>query len=271
MSKQMYFIYTWGCQMNAADSERIAGDYQSRGFVAAKIPEEADEIVFTTCSVRKSAEDRVLGLIYNLSQSYKKLKKRPKLILTGCMLHYGKEKLKEMLPIVDEFLPVTEVGFNTPSIRQSLRHAFIPVSSGCNSYCTYCIVPLSRGRERSRPKDEIISQIKELVGKGYSEVTLLGQNVNSYGLEKIGMSIRKRLDENREIPAPQTQYKPFKGSPPFVELLEEVCAVPQIKKVHFMSSNPWDFYDELIDCIAQNPKKLTDRSISLFNQGMTRF
>ncbi|MGI5828019.1 MAG: MiaB/RimO family radical SAM methylthiotransferase [Patescibacteria group bacterium] len=261
MPKKKYFIYTWGCQMNVADSERIAGDYESRGYVSAQTPEEADEIIFTTCSVRKSAEDRVRGLIYNIARQYKNAPKQPKLILTGCMLHYGEQKLKKMLPIIDEFLPITEVGFNTPSIRNSKTHAFIPISSGCNSFCTYCIVPLARGREKSRPKEEIIDEIKELANQGYDEVTLLGQNVNSYGLEKIGMNIRKCLDENRKIPAPQTQYKPFQGKPPFVELLDEVCEISQIKKIHFMSSNPWDFYEELIDCIACNAK--IDRQIHL--------
>ena len=256
-----YFIYIWGCQMNTADSQRIAGDYQSRGYEEAKTIDDADEIVFTTCSVRKSAEDRVRGLIFNLSQKYKDSKIRPKLILTGCMLHYGQNKLQEMFPLVDEFLPITEVGFNTPSIRKDPKHAFVPISSGCNSFCTYCIVPLARGRERSRPKAEIIKEIQDLVALGYDEITLLGQNVNSYGLEKIGMSLRKRLDLSREIPAPQTQYKPFAGKPLFVDLLESICLIKQIKKIHFLSSNPWDFYEELIDCLAANPK--IDRQIHL--------
>ncbi len=256
-----YFIYTWGCQMNVADSQRIAGDYQSRGYIEAATVEEADEIVFTTCSVRKSAEDRVLGLIHNLTKAFNAQNKRPKLILTGCMIHYGQETLKKKLPAVDEFLPIAEVGFNIPSVRNSLSHAFVPISSGCNSFCTYCVVPLARGREKSRQKNEILVEVMKLVEEGYTEVTLLGQNVNSYGLEKVGMSIRKRLDENRSIPAPQSQYKPFKDKPPFVELLDEVCALDGLGRVHFMSSNPWDFYEELIECIARNPK--IDRTIHL--------
>ena len=247
--------------MNVADSDRIAGDYQSRGYSEAKTVEEADDIILTTCSVRKSAEDRVLGLVHNFSLKFKTAKRRPKIIITGCMLHYGEEKLRKMLPAVDEFMPISEVGFNTPSIRKEKELAFVPISSGCNSFCTFCIVPKSRGREKSRSMEEIITEINDLVKQGYSKVMLLGQNVNSWGLEKIGMSLRKRLDENREIPAPQTQYLPFEGKPPFVQLLENVCAIEGVHNVQFITANPWDFHEELIDCIAQNPK--IDRMIHL--------
>ncbi|NMC36537.1 MiaB/RimO family radical SAM methylthiotransferase [Candidatus Beckwithbacteria bacterium] len=249
-----YFIQTWGCAMNEADAQRIAGVYESRGYILAKNADEADEIVLVTCSVRKSAEDRVLGLVHNLSQKYKNKKSRPKLILSGCMLHYGEEKLHEILPLVDEFLPISEVSFNTPSIRQSKTKALVPISTGCNSFCSYCVVPLARGREKSRPMKNIITEIEKLAQDGFSEIMLLGQNVNSYGLEKIGMSLRKRLDEDRKMPSPQSQYKAFKGKPPFVRLLEKICAIEGIKKVEFISSNPWDFHWQLIDCIAANPK-----------------
>lgn len=254
MSNKKYFIYTWGCQMNVADSERIAGDYHNKGYVEAKSPEEADEIVLTTCSVRKSAEDRVLGLVHNFSQKAKQSKKRPKLIVTGCMLHYGEEILRKKLPLVDEFLPISEVGFNTPSIRKDKQHAWVPISSGCNSFCTYCIVPKSRGREISRPFDDIVAEVKDLAKKGYKSLTLLGQNVNSWGLEKIGIGMRKQLNDQRQIPAPQTQYLPFEGLPPFVKLLQAVCAVEGVEKVDFITSNPWDFHQELIDFIASEPK-----------------
>lgn len=271
-----FYLYVWGCAMNVADSQRIAGFYESKGFVLAKKAEQADEIIFVTCSVRKSAEDRVLGLIYNLSQKYNspslskegrlnKVKSgrfhKPKLILTGCMLHYGIEKLKEKLPFVDEFLPISKFPFSLPSNRENKKHALIPISSGCNSFCTYCIVPLARGREKSRPEKEILEEINCLTQKGYEEFTLLGQNVNSYGLEKIGMGLRKVLDTSKNIPSNQSQYRSFKGKPPFVKLLEKICQIDKVKKIHFMSSNPWDFYEELIDCIAENPK--IDRQIHL--------
>lgn len=269
--------------MNVADSERIAGDYQSRGYREAKSLEQADEIVINTCSVRQSAEDRVVGLLYNLSLKLKSRAKRPKIILTGCMLHYGNDRLRQMLPTIDEILPINKIGSDKLKLRQSPppgqatphrliqscsmpdpsagRHAWIPISTGCNSFCTFCIVPLSRGREKSRPQAEILREVRDLIDRGYESITLLGQNVNSYGLEKIGISLRKHLDNNREIPAPQTQYRAFSGKPPFVKLLEALRQFKALKKISFMTSNPWDFYPELIDCLAQNPK--IDRLIHL--------
>ncbi len=263
MKSKTYYIYTWGCAMNAADSQRIAGWYEQNGYVLAKTVDEADEIILTTCSVRKSAEDRVLGLVVNLSKEFKLKKRKPKIILTGCMLHYGEEKLRGILPDVGEFKHITEIGFQNPSVRPDPRHALIPISTGCNSFCTYCVVPLARGREKSRPMDEIIKEIQELVEKEYIEFTLLGQNVNSYGLEKVGMSMRKRLDTDKSLPSNQSQYKVFRGDPPFVKLLDKICAIDGVKKVNFMSSNPWDFHDELIECITRNPKINRELHIAL--------
>jgi tRNA-2-methylthio-N6-dimethylallyladenosine synthase len=177
------------------------------------------------------------------------------------MLHHGVEKLKALLPAVDEFLPISEVGFNNPQVRKDKHHAWVTISTGCNSFCTFCIVPKSRGRESSRPYADIMKEVRGLAREGYTEITLLGQNVNSWGLEKIGMSLRKRLDEDRQIPAPQTQYLPVKGTPPFVKLLKAVCETKGIEKVHFLTSNPWDFHQELIDYIATQPK--IDRTIHL--------
>jgi tRNA-2-methylthio-N6-dimethylallyladenosine synthase len=189
---------------------------------------------------------------------------KPKIILTGCMIHHGEEKLLGMLPQVDEILPIGEVGFNSSAVRRDKKHAWIPISSGCNSFCTYCIVPLSRGREVSRPMPEILSEVKDLVKKGYTEITLVGQNVNSYGLEKIGVNLRKLLlrhPKQLKVPSNQSQYKKFKGVPPFVELLDQICEFKEIKKLRFMSSNPWDFSDALIDCITRHPQ--IDRFIHL--------
>lgn len=238
-----YFIYTFGCQMNKADSERIAGDYQKRGFAETKNFKTATEIVINTCSIRKSAEDRVIGLLLNLG----KLKPKPKIILTGCMIHYGQPKLLAMLPSLDEVLPINEVGFNSPSIRRDKRHAWVPISNGCNSFCSYCIVPYSRGREKSRPEKDILNEISRLVEKGYTEITLLGQNVNSYGLDNIGIGLRK--SERRQ------------DIPPFVKLLEKVCDFKQLKQIRFMTSNPWDFSDALVNCIAKYPQ--IDRFVHL--------
>ncbi|MFH0942629.1 MAG: radical SAM protein, partial [Candidatus Beckwithbacteria bacterium] len=238
----------------------------------------ADEIIVNTCSVRKSAEDRVIGLLLNLTKN----KGRRKIILTGCMIHHGAAKLLAMMPGLDEILPINEVGFNLPSVRRDRHHAWVPVSNGCNSFCTYCIVPFSRGREISRPQKEILAEVKNLVDQGYTELTLLGQNVNSYGLEKVGINLRKLLMRHPgqiKLPSNQSQYKKFKGIPPFVQLLEKICRFNQLKKIRFLTSNPWDFPDSLIDFIATHPQidrfiylpvqSGSDRILKLMNRGYT--
>jgi len=262
-SKKAYFIYTFGCQANKSDSERIAGDYQARGFIKAKAVDQADEIIINTCAVRQRAEDRVVGLIHNLSKKFK-TKKKSKIILTGCMIHHGQHQLLKMLPLIDEVLPIMEVGFNLPIVRRDQHHAWVPISTGCNSFCSYCVVPFSRGREHSRPMSDILQEIEALIKKDYTEITLVGQNVNSYGLEKVGISLRKLLMRDPKkinLPTNQSQYKQFKGKPPFVKLLEKIITYSQIKIIRFLSSNPWDFSDQLIDCIAQHKK--IDRYIHL--------
>ncbi len=282
-----YFIHTFGCQANKADSERIAGDYESRGFTAATSWKEADEIVVNTCSVRQSAEDRVRGYLLNVEKHFvAKSTTKPKIILTGCMTHFNQEEILARLPMVDQILPMDEVGFNTPISRSDKHHAWIPISTGCNSFCTYCIVPFSRGREVSRPFDDIVNEVKQLAATGYTEITLLGQNVNSYGLEKTGVSLRKRLLSTDqpftqvELPTNQSQYHSPKGTPPFVSLLKAISQFEEIKIIRFMTSNPWDFHDELIDEIAQNPKidrylhlpiqSGSNRMLKLMNRGYTR-
>lgn len=282
-----YFIHTFGCQANKADSERIAGDYDARGYILAKSWRTADEIVINTCSIRQSAEDRALGLMLNIVKYCRaRHKRKPKIILTGCIVHFNESEIMKLFPMVDQVLPISEVGFNISALRRDKTHAWIPISSGCNSFCTYCIVPFSRGREISRPHDEIIAEIKDLANQGYNQITLLGQNVNSYGLEKVGVSIRKmmlNLDKpfnQIEIPSNQSQYHAPKGEPPFVTLIKDISAIPEIKVIRFLSSNPWDFHDELIREIANNPKidrylhlpiqSGSNKILKLMNRGYTR-
>ncbi len=267
MSKRTYYIHTFGCQANKSDSERIAGDYHARGYLEAKTWQVCDELVVNTCAVRQRAEDRARGFIYTVKQYFKKNKsKRPKIIFTGCMTHHGAKKILKMMPIVDQVLPINEVGFNQQAIRRDKKHAWVPISVGCNSFCTYCIVPYSRGREKSRKMEEILTEITALVEQGYSEVTLLGMNVNSWGLEKVGIGFRKMLMENKEftradLPDNQSQYLKPKGTPPFVKLLQAISKFDQVKKIRFMSSNPWDFHDELIAEVGKNKK--IDRYVHL--------
>ncbi|MEN8253226.1 MAG: MiaB/RimO family radical SAM methylthiotransferase, partial [Patescibacteria group bacterium] len=170
-----------------------------------------------------------------------------------------------MMPSIDEILPINEVGFNLPVIRRDKKHAWVPISAGCNSFCTYCIVPYSRGREKSRDFDAILAEVKGLVENGYDEITLLGMNVNSWGLENLGIGFRKMLLDKKlkreDLPENQSQYLKPKGTLPFVKLLRAISEFKKIKIIRFLSSNPWDFYDELIQEVANNKK--IDRYIHL--------
>jgi tRNA-2-methylthio-N6-dimethylallyladenosine synthase len=277
-----YFIKTFGCQQNKADSERIAAAFEARGMKPAKGYADADYIVINTCMVRQSAEDRVYGLVRNLGK-IKEKKTRLKIIVTGCMVGVafrdktGKilQKLKERMPQVDEFMPIEEVGFDNEPVRVSKTHAWIPISNGCNNFCTFCVVPFTRGREISRPFEDIIVEAKKLKEQGYKEVTLLGQNVNSYGadlilgeknvqvmrdLDKIYFEKSKVKSQKSKIKVKSQNYKPiyvkhlgrYRIPTLFPYLLEEVAKLG-FEKVDFISSNPWDFSDELIDVIAKYP------------------
>jgi len=235
-----YFIKTYGCQMNESDSERIAGWYESRGWKGTKKIEEADEIVINTCSVRQSAEDRVYGLINNLAKS--------KIILTGCMLRYPIADLKKKLPAVSEFRKISEFKVRDPkfAIRKSQIHAWVPIMEGCSHFCTYCVVPYARGPEKSRPFEEIVCEVEELAKRGYKEIALLGQNVNSYGKDL-------KTNPNFKIKNPKLKlkiknFKKFKT--PFALLLAVLHETPGIEKISFITSNPWDLPDDIIEAMG---------------------
>ncbi|HYD34504.1 MAG TPA: radical SAM protein [Vitreimonas sp.] len=265
--QKTYYIHTFGCQSNKSDSERIAGDYAARGYLEVDDWRKCDELVVNTCAVRQRAEDRAKGFLNNVKIHFNELgHSRPKIILTGCMTHHGHDKLYEMLPIVDEILPINEVGFNNAAVRKDKKHAWLPISTGCNSFCTFCIVPYSRGREQSRSFESIMDEVQRLVDEGYEEITLLGMNVNSWGLEKVGIGFRKLMMENKnftreDLPDNQSQYLRADETPPFVKLVRAISSFDQIKKIRFLTSNPWDFHDELIEEVVTNPK--IDRYVHL--------
>lgn len=255
-----YYIKTFGCQANKADSQRIAGDYQSRGWRPAPNWQQAGQIVINTCAVRQSAENRVDGLLHNIVAHFNQHSlPRPKIILTGCMNYHGQQELFKLYPMIDQVIPVNQVGFNQPAVRRHKDHAWVPISGGCNSFCTYCIVPYARGREHSRPSKDILSEVKDLSNRGYTKITLLGQNVNSYGLEKTGIGLRKLHLRNpdldlSDLPSNQSQYLKPQSTPPFVKLLQQVSQIKNIKNIRFLTSNPWDFHDQLIQELATNKK-----------------
>lgn len=261
-----FFIQIYGCQANKSDAERLTAMYLDNGYVQAEDWQNCDELILVTCSVRKRAEDRVRAFLHKIMNYFQEEEKPvPKVVFSGCMLHHGVAKLRKMLPMVDEFMPTNKMAFAKRAMRKDKNHAFVPISTGCNSFCTFCIVPFARGREASRPFQDIIDEVAQLAKTGYTEITLLGQNVNSWGLEKMGISARKMMlrgDIKREdLPTNQSQYLNFEGTPPFVKLLQEISHFPEIKTIRFLSSNPWDFSDELIAEIAKNQK--IDRFIHL--------
>ncbi len=266
-----YFIKTFGCQQNHADSERIERNLKGRGMVKARSYRSADYIVINTCMIRESAENRVYGLVNNLGELKKK--REIKIIVTGCMVGLafrdktGKylKKIRETMPQVDEFMPIEEVGFDFAPVRQDRINAWVPISNGCNNFCTFCIVPFTRGREISRPYRDIVDECLELRKKGYENITLLGQNVNSYGSdlllgEKNNQTVRdinktyfkKITDNNREIKPVYVKHLGRYRIPTLFPILLEEVARMGFKKVDFISSNPWDFSDELIKVVSRN-------------------
>ncbi len=263
-----YKIITFGCQANKSDSERIAYVLESSGYKKTADEKNADVLVFNTCSVRKSAEDRVFGQAKNITK-IKKQNKNLKVILTGCMMHHKKEYLQEKMPFVDIFLHIKDL-YTLPSLlgetlkikpkeylsfeakHESNFRAYIPISYGCNNFCTYCIVPFSRGKEYSRPKKEIIKEAKELIKKGYKEIWLLGQNVNSYGIENYS---NKTIWDGKTRKGEKPIIK--KGCCTFSDLLKEIDKIKGDFWIRFTSPHPKDFTDELIDTIA-NSKKITN-------------
>lgn len=269
---EKYYIDTWGCQMNEEDSEKISGLLKGIGYIRTEVKEEADIIIFNTCCVRENAEQKVYGHLGAL----KALKRRnPNLLIVvcGCMMQQKDmpEKVIEKFPHVDiitgsfnsyklpEYIERVKKDGNSiieiwdkekgiiegmPVDRKSDIKAFVTIMYGCNNFCSYCIVPYVRGRERSRSPENIINEIKDLVSKGYKEITLLGQNVNSYG---------KGLDP--EIT--------------FAELLRRVNKIEGLERIRFMTSHPKDVSDELIKTMAEC-EKVCEQGHFAMQSGSTR-
>jgi len=220
-----YFIKTFGCQMNESDSERIAAFLEKQGYKNASKMEDTNLIVVNACSVRQTAIDRIFGL----KKKFRKLK--AKKVLTGCLIKSDIPKFKEFF---DEILTINQfLGKNYLAIQPKClfsQSAFVPIMTGCNNFCSYCVVPYTRGREISRSIKEVIAEVKSLIKKKYKEITLLGQNVNSY------------------LPADGAgQYN-------FAKLLQKINNLPGDFHIKFLTSHPKDMSDELINAIAKYPK-----------------
>ncbi|MBO4797585.1 MAG: tRNA (N6-isopentenyl adenosine(37)-C2)-methylthiotransferase MiaB, partial [Candidatus Methanomethylophilaceae archaeon] len=252
------YLQTFGCQQNESDSEKLAGMAEAMGYRLTEEPEQADLIVVNTCAVREHAEKRALSI----TGQYKHLKDRkPSLVIAvcGCMVSQEKnlEKFRRSCPYVGIAFGTTflyrfpeilyrhlcdgkriflsdagspgNLAEGIPVRRSSPHSAYVSIMYGCNNFCTYCIVPFVRGRERSRTPEAILAEIRSLAGQGYREITLLGQNVNSYG---------------RDLPEPTD----------FPALLEQICSVPGDFLLHFMTSHPKDASERLFDVMASQRK-----------------
>lgn len=248
MSRQ-YWLETYGCQMNFAESEAMALELNRAGWREAPLPEEADLVLLNTCTVRQTADNRVWGRL----GYYKRLKSQKELtlVITGCMAERARQEIREKAPHVDHVLGNFEKQRLIPLLNETEGasgsgdggyrfhdfhsrdgdiDAMVPIMHGCDNYCTYCIVPYVRGPEISRPPEAILAELRGMEQSGIREVTLLGQNVNSY------------------------QYGGESGAVAFSGLLRMILKETGLPWIRFISSNPQDFTPELLAVIADNPR-----------------
>ena len=248
-----YFLRTYGCQMNVHDSEEIKYYLESLGYTAVDVLEDADIVILNTCAIRENAKDKVFGYL-GRCKHLKKTKRDLIIAITGCLMQQPKEieeihnrhkyidiivgthNLNELPSMIinanQKHLQEIEVYSNSDIVFENVKYnrdskfsAWINIIYGCDKFCTYCIVPYTRGRERSRKIEEILDEVRDLKDKGYLEITLLGQNVNAYG---------KDLNLGYD----------------FATLLEEVAKIG-IPRIRFVTSHPWNFTDKMIDVIAK--------------------
>lgn len=252
-----YYIYTYGCQMNTADSERLAHQLESVGYIPTDDVEQADLIILNTCAVRETAETKVYGRIGELK--HLKAKNKDLIIaITGCMAQKNQADMFKRAPHIDIVLGTHNIRHINEMIAEVERthahqinvdmdntvlpelqakpngtfFAWVPIMNGCNKFCTYCIVPHVRGREISRPVSAIVKEVTELGQKGFKEITLLGQNVNSYGLD-------------------------FKDGTDFGTLIDALDGIPGIERVRYMTSHPQDMTKSMIDALGRSSNVVT--------------
>ena len=277
-----YYIHTYGCQMNVHESEKLAGILEEKGYLPAEKENDADIIVFNTCCVRETAETKILGNL-GIVKKLKETKPDLKVCVCGCMAQKKGEadRLKKRCPFInlifgthnlykfDQYLDEIMSGQNvvevwdtdktlpekTPIKRSDSVNAWVNIMYGCNNFCSYCIVPYVRGREISRPEQDVLQDVKTLISEGYKEITLLGQNVNSYGNDFSDKSNH------------------------FAALLEKCASFEGDYKIRFMTSHPKDLSEEVVKTIASCDKLAdfihlpiqagSDRILSLMNRRYT--
>ena len=294
-----YHLITFGCQANRADSERISSVLEKAGVKPSPARSKADIIIFNTCSVRQKAEDRVFGFRKE-AEKIRAKSKNVKFVLTGCMMHYEPKELKARLPFIDVFIDIKEItklpkllGLPKIPLKKKEREDYlsiapkysssfsagIPISYGCNNFCTYCIVPYSRKREYSRPVEDIYNEAKKLIEAGCKEIWLLGQNVNSYKGEirlkkpeppsetlglparpttvgrlggAVGSSNNIKIEARVEEGGSGRHFKHYICN--FPCLLRLINSIPGDFWIRFTSPHPKDFSDELIKAMTECEK-----------------
>ena len=250
-----YLIQTFGCQMNEHDSERLAGVLETDGYEPAAEARDAEVVVLNTCAVRENADNRLYGALGHL-KPLKDSNPRLRIVVAGCLAQKDKGVIQKRAPWVDVVIgthalpslleliraaeregPQIDVREHTevfpsalPARRGSSHHAWVSVSVGCDNHCTFCIVPLVRGPQLSRPLQDIVTEVRSLARQGFVEVTLLGQNVNTYG---------------RDLTVPGSSRQPR-----FAELLRALDQVDGIRRIRFTSPHPHDFTDDVVQAMA---------------------
>ena len=261
-----YAIFTMGCQLNENDSEKIEGMLVGMGYTKTEDSKQADIIVYNTCCVRENAEERLLGKLGEIKRQ--KEEKGTLIAIGGCMMQekHITEKIKKSYPFVDILfgthtlykLPediyhilenrkkIEDIAYidgevieGLPIVRGDHIKASVTIMNGCNNFCSYCIVPYVRGRERSRSPRDILEEVESLAKQGYKEVTLLGQNVNSY----------LRVEREKQIP-----FEEYRGVNSFATLLREVNKIEEIERIRFVSPHPKDFTQDVIEAIRDCEK-----------------
>ncbi|NBO53532.1 MAG: tRNA (N6-isopentenyl adenosine(37)-C2)-methylthiotransferase MiaB [Actinobacteria bacterium] len=290
-----YVVRTYGCQMNEHDSERIAGLFDADGMDQADSEDDADVIVLNTCCIRENADNKLYGHLWRL-KDWKDEKDGRQIVVSGCMAQKDKDTVQAKVPHVDVVLgthnvhraaelldhatthgPITEILDEAviddhalfpsalPARRSTSFNAWVTIQIGCDNNCAFCIVPAVRGREISRPFDEILDEVRELASQGVTEVTLLGQNVNSYGRD-LNLELRRSGEDVRVTTM-------------FADLLTQVGAIDGIRRVRYTSPHPKDMRSDVLLAMASTPSVCehlhyplqsgSDRVLALMHRGYT--
>jgi tRNA-2-methylthio-N6-dimethylallyladenosine synthase len=291
-----YVVRTYGCQMNEHDSERIAGLFDAEGMVAVDHEADADVVVLNTCCIRENADNKLYGNLGHL-KAWKELKDGRQIVISGCLAQKDRDVVRQRAPWADVVLgthnvhraaelldhatahgPITEIFDEAviddhalfpsalPAKRETSYNAWVTIQIGCDNSCAFCIVPSVRGAEISRPFDDVVAEVHQLVAAGVSEVTLLGQNVNSYGRD-IQLASRQAGDVDAKV------------RPLFADLITAVAGVSGIRRVRFTSPHPKDMRPETFAAMAASPavcehlhyplQSGSDRVLALMHRGYT--